>query len=159
MYKTVIWATDGSEGADAALTEALRLTDPTARIVAVHCDQRVAGGRAGGISYLADEDDIRAKIRSEVDAIRREGRRAELVVRSSHSAPAHVIAEVASELQADAIVCGTRGLGALSGALLGSVAQRLPHLAPCTVVIVPEGTRAHAVAATETPSAASGVRA
>jgi nucleotide-binding universal stress UspA family protein len=158
MYKTVIWATDGSEGADAALTEALRLTDPTGHIVAVHCDQRITGGRAGGISFLADENDIRAKIRAEVGAIRDEERQAELVIRSSHSAPAQVIAEVAAEFQADAIVCGTRGLGALSGALLGSVAQRLPHLAPCTVVVVPEGTRTRAATA-DTPSGATRVHA
>ena len=27
MYETIIWATDGSEGADAALDEALRLAE------------------------------------------------------------------------------------------------------------------------------------
>jgi nucleotide-binding universal stress UspA family protein len=38
MYQTVIWATDGSEAADVALTEALHLTEPTGKLVAVHCD-------------------------------------------------------------------------------------------------------------------------
>jgi nucleotide-binding universal stress UspA family protein len=141
MYQTVIWATDGSEAADVALTEALHLTEPTGKLVAVHCDQRITGGRAGGMSFLADEQDLRAKIKAQVEQVRAEGRNAELVVRSTHAAPAQVIAALAEELHADAIVCGTRGLGAFSGALLGSVAQRLPHVAPCTVVTVPERTR------------------
>ena len=40
MYKTVIWATDGSDGANTALMEACRLVDSSGRrIVAAHCDQ------------------------------------------------------------------------------------------------------------------------
>jgi nucleotide-binding universal stress UspA family protein len=153
MYQTVIWATDGSEAADVALKEALHLTEPTGRLVAVHCDQRITGGRAGGVSFLADEQDVRAKIKAQVEQIRAEGREAELFVRSTHAAPAQVIAAIAEELHADAIVCGTRGLGAFSGALLGSVAQRLPHVAPCTVVTVPERTRS--TTATEPLTSAS----
>jgi nucleotide-binding universal stress UspA family protein len=141
MYETVIWATDGSEGADAALAEALSLTEPSGRLVAAHCDQRITGGRAGGVSVLADEDDIRAKIQAQVEEVRAEGRDAELVVLSTRRSPAQVLAALAAETHADAIVCGTRGLGAFRGALLGSVAQRLPHVAPCTVVTVPKRMR------------------
>ena len=138
MYRTLIWATDGSEQADAALEEARRLAELTAaRIVAVHCDQYLVG-RAGGASFFADEEERRAKIRAQVSALRSAGLDVDLVVRRTHESPARVIAEIAESVDADFVVCGTRGLGAFSGALLGSVAQRLLHTAPCAIVAVPE---------------------
>jgi len=51
-------------------------------------------------------------------------------------APAQVIASHAREHAAGQIVMGTRGLGAIPGLLLGSVAQRVLHLAHCPVTLV-----------------------
>lgn len=48
-----------------------------------------------------------------------------------------MIAERARELGADAIVVGTRGHGPVAGLLLGSVTQRLLHIAECPVLAVP----------------------
>jgi nucleotide-binding universal stress UspA family protein len=136
MYKTIIWATDGSEGANRALQEALQLSKISgARIVAVHADQRLQG-RAGDWPLLADEDDLRLEIRRQVDALKREGIDIELVVRPGHQNAAHIVAAVAEELKGDVIVCGTRGLGALSGAFLGSFTKHLLHIAPCPVLAV-----------------------
>lgn len=134
--KTVVWATDGSAGAEAAFNVARRLL-PDSHVIAVHCDQRMVG-RAGGYSVLADEDDLRADLETKVEALRHDGLDIELVVRSGHDSPADAIAAVAAERGADSIICGTRGHGALSGALLGSVAQRLLHVAPCAVVAIPD---------------------
>ena len=137
MYTTIIWATDGSAGADLALEEALRLAGLTgARVVAVHADRRL-NGRASGWPVLADEDDLRQRIRGQVAQVRADGVDIDIVVRKTRHDPADVVATIASELGADLIVCGTRGLGALSG-LLGSFTQRLLHVAPCPVVAVPE---------------------
>jgi nucleotide-binding universal stress UspA family protein len=44
---------------------------------------------------------------------------------------------VAQTHDADAIVVGTRGHTALTGLLVGSVPQRLLHIAPCPVITVP----------------------
>jgi nucleotide-binding universal stress UspA family protein len=50
-----------------------------------------------------------------------------------------MIADLAREIDADAIVVGTRGHSPVAGLLLGSVTQRLLHIAPCPVVAVPAG--------------------
>ena len=51
--------------------------------------------------------------------------------------PAHDIADAVREAGADLIVMGTRGHSAISGLLLGSVTQRMLHVAPCPVLAVP----------------------
>lgn len=142
MYRTIIWATDGSDEADVALGEARRLVDPRGRIVVAHCDQRLMG-RAAAYPVYADEDDRRRKIREQVGELVREGFDADLVVRRSHREPANAVAQLARDVDADVIVCGTRGLGALAGALHGSFTEHLLRVAPCPVLAVP----AHEVAA------------
>lgn len=51
-------------------------------------------------------------------------------------APAEVIVEYAKRLHCDQICIGTRGRGSVAGLLLGSVATKVIHLAPCPVLLV-----------------------
>jgi nucleotide-binding universal stress UspA family protein len=132
MYRTIIWATDGSREADLALEDAVELAQAAGgRIIAVHCDQQLSG-RAAGWPVLPDEDDRRVKIRSQVEELHDQGIDVELVVRRTHHDAPVAVADIARELEGDLIVCGTRG------ALLGSFARRLLHVAPCPVLTVPE---------------------
>ncbi len=50
--------------------------------------------------------------------------------------PAKIIMDYAKEKKAHEIVMGSHGRGALSGAVLGSVAQKVVHLASVPVVLV-----------------------
>jgi nucleotide-binding universal stress UspA family protein len=148
MFDTIIWASDGSAAADLALSYAKSLADePDRRLIAVHCKELLVG-RVGGVPLLANEPDVEEKIRAQVDAALLEGIDASFhLVTAAAPSAAHAIAEVARELAADAIVVGTRGHTPMAGLLLGSVTQRLLHIAPCPVVAVParktERTREH----------------
>jgi nucleotide-binding universal stress UspA family protein len=51
--------------------------------------------------------------------------------------PANEVVKAASEEGADLIVAGSRGHSAITGLLLGSVTNRLLHIAPCPVLVVP----------------------
>jgi nucleotide-binding universal stress UspA family protein len=145
MYQTIIWATDGSEGAESALEEALSLAHLSGgHLIAVHCDQRF-NGRAGGWPGRVDEEDLRTKIRRKVDELKADDIDIDVVIRRSRQEAADTIAAAAAELDADIIVCGTRGLGALSGAFLGSFTQRLLHIAPCPVLAVGPRSELNAV--------------
>lgn len=50
--------------------------------------------------------------------------------------PATEIIEYAKENQIDLIVCGSRGLSALKGFIMGSVSRKLVHYSGCSVLVV-----------------------
>jgi len=138
MFRNVIWATDGSENAERALPTALDLVEQSGgKLFVVHANE-ILGGRAGGAPAYADEDDRRAELHAEVNRLLEGGIDAELhIVAGVQRHPADLIAKKAKELDADVIVVGTRGHGAMTGLLLGSVTQRLLHVSPCPVLAVP----------------------
>ena len=51
-------------------------------------------------------------------------------------APAEEIAQLAADLEADLVVVGTHGRRGLSRVLMGSVAEGVVRLSPCTVLVV-----------------------
>jgi nucleotide-binding universal stress UspA family protein len=138
MFKTIIWATDGSETADRALPYAKGLAEGADKtLVVVHVKELLVG-RGGGYPVYADDDELVAKIEAQVDEIRKGGVAVELKLATAASfGPAHFVAKIAEEVAADVIVVGTRGHGPIAGALLGSVAQHLLHDAHCPVLAVP----------------------
>ena len=138
MFKTIVWATDGSDAADAALPYAKGLAEGEGhKLVVVH-SKELLRGRAGGYPMNADEDELQAKIRRQAEELRSEGLDVTLRIEAG-AAPgaAHMIAEAARSFDADVVVVGTRGHTAIGGLLLGSVTQRLLHVAPCPVLAVP----------------------
>jgi nucleotide-binding universal stress UspA family protein len=140
MFKKVVWATDGSESADRALDLAKAIVQQDgAVLLAVHSIEVLAGpGSHGAFPVDPTEDETQAKIAKQVQELTSAGINASLkVVHGGVPSAAHVLAEVASEEGADLIVIGTRGHTALAGLLLGSVTQRLLHIAPCPVLVVP----------------------
>jgi nucleotide-binding universal stress UspA family protein len=145
MFKKVIWATDGSNAATAALPFARALAEEFGgELVAVHANE-VFAGRAGGYPVLADETDLVAGIRAQVDELRLTRIDASFkLITGVGVEPAQAIADLGEEIGADAIVVGTRGRSTIAGLLVGSVTHRLLHIASCPVLAVPKlKTRAH----------------
>lgn len=142
MYNKVIWATDGSEGADRALTHAKTLaSEDGAPLLAVYCVEYTLPGKGGGsFPVHANEGEVQDKIERQVAELSNNGTPATLEkTRSQVGGAAHAIADIAEREQSDLIVVGTRGRTALAGLLLGSVTQRLLHIARCPVLAVPPG--------------------
>ena len=63
MFETVVWATDGSESADAAMPYAKSLAQRDgATLVVAHAVEHMLGSRAHGYPVHVDEDQLKAKI-------------------------------------------------------------------------------------------------
>lgn len=138
MFKTIIWATDGSEHANRALDLARGLAEASsAKLIAVHVKE-ITVGRGAGYPVLYDEAEIEKQIQEQASELKSAGLDASYDQRGTTAGgAAHAIADAATEAGADLIVVGTRGQGPLSGLLLGSVTHRLLHVAPCPVLAVP----------------------
>lgn len=139
MYKAIVWSTDGSQNAERALPHVKELAKAEgATITIVHVVERIEGGGAVGVPRRADEAAVQAQLRDLTAGLTQEGFNVSLIVRGDVGArPAHEVVEAARDVDADLIVVGSRGLGAIGGLLLGSVAHRLLHIAPCPVLVVP----------------------
>src|SRR4051812_47501340 len=108
MFKTILWATDGSDGAARALPYALGLAETEKATLVVAHVREIFVGRGGGYPVLADETELRATISRQVEELRDGGLDATFVVRTCTSGhAAGTIAEIAGEVEADLIVVGT----------------------------------------------------
>jgi nucleotide-binding universal stress UspA family protein len=145
VFNKVIWATDGSEAADRALPLARTLaSESNAPLLVVYCEEFTLPGKGGGsLPVHANEEEVEEKIQRQVSDLSGDGLHATLEMdKSKVGGAADVIADIAAREQADLIVVGTRGHSVLGGLLLGSVTQRLLHIAPCPVLAVPARDRA-----------------
>lgn len=140
--KKIVIATDGSPSALEAVEYGLELAaDQGAEPIVVHVAPAtevipVAGYGMGGpvaVPHELDEYD-RASLDEAVEIAARRGLEAktELLVGNA----AHAIVAYADSVDADLIVVGSRGHGAIAGALLGSVSRRVLHEAKRPVLVV-----------------------
>jgi nucleotide-binding universal stress UspA family protein len=137
MFKTIVWATDGSELADSALDFVRDLArEDGSKIVAVHANELMRG-RSSGYPAMADEPDLEDKIGRQIKELTDVGIDAKVIIRSGHKHVAALIAEAADEVHADLIVVATHGAGGLKTALMGSVARALCHTAKTPVLVIP----------------------
>ncbi|HZT94471.1 MAG TPA: universal stress protein [Gaiellaceae bacterium] len=145
MFRTIVWATDGSELADRALEQVRELAQQHgSRIVAVHANELLRG-RFGGGPLFADEPELEEKIGRQVEDLRNTGIDATLEIRSGSRDVATLIAQATEDVEGDLIVVGTHGHGGLAATLMGSVARGLCHTARTPVLVVPPPARTPAM--------------
>lgn len=92
--------------------------------------ERLVGTRSDVLDYVADKILKDAKQRAKKGGAKR------IETVTAHGDPASRIVETAGERKADLIVVGTRGLGSMAGALLGSVSRKVSNIAEQNVLIV-----------------------
>jgi nucleotide-binding universal stress UspA family protein len=141
MFKTIMWATDGTPNADRALPYAKALAQQEgATLIIAHVIERYASHKASGLAVHADEEQVEAKLKELEAKLSGEGLNVALkIVNHVGPQPAHEIADLARDSGSDLILVGCRGHGAIPGLVLGSVTQRLLHVSPCPVLVVPPG--------------------
>jgi nucleotide-binding universal stress UspA family protein len=142
MYHRIVVGTDGSSTADCAVDVAgglALLMGASIHLVAAYRPVRAAAalvGIGGGQAGFGEEE------RSEAEAVLEQATarlgRATIAVTpvSRLGDAADVLLAVAEEVDADLIVIGNRGLTGVRRYLLGGVADRVAHHAPCSVHIV-----------------------
>ena len=147
MYRTIVVGTDGSATADravAAAGELARLSGAQLHVVSAYRPVRSAvlagvgamGAVAPAPAWLGDDERVAAE-----EVVRRAGEQlAQTGVSATPAArlgePADALLAVAEELDADLLVVGNRGMTGVRRYLLGRVADRVAHHAPCSVHIV-----------------------
>jgi nucleotide-binding universal stress UspA family protein len=138
MTRCVICGIDDSPAARKAAGVAAMLSEKLeARLVMMHAARLPVP--AHGMPYYdqALEDAVK---RGGMDLIERVQRDCGMPVAEAQvrlGPAANVLTEAAARLQADLIVVGTRGRGALKAAILGSVSSEVLSGASCPVVVVP----------------------
>lgn len=137
MVSRMVVALDGSEASDRTLPVLRQLTEPEGvRVEIVHVRERLVGRPAGPLRV--NEDELIDHVKAQAAELAGAGYDTHLHVETTvGTQPAHIIADLAEQCGADLILTGTRGHGPVAGLLLGSVATRLLHVAPCPVVVVP----------------------
>lgn len=99
--------------------------------------RRTSSAREEGPIH-ATEDEIQAGIRRQAEELSDSGIETSVEMSSVFlGGPAPAIAKIADRVDADLIVVGSRGHSAGIGLVLGSVAERLPHVAHQPVLVVP----------------------
>ena len=141
---TVLLATDGSKDAELATTTALDLANSTSselHIVLVE-EPAYAYVDPSGYPYFTDaelEHELEQQARMRLDAEVEKRRSAGGAVAEAHlrvGAAAAEIVDLAEEIGAGLIVMGSRGLGGIRRALMGSVSDSVVRHAHCPVLVV-----------------------
>lgn len=139
MSKTVVLGLDGSKDSARAIPYAVEEAGSNGKVVVIHVRELLIG-RAGGMPLVANEDEIEAAVRRQVEDMNAGDVTAELqVISAVAGGPAHVIADAAAKERADVIVVGTRGHRQIASMIIGGTTHRLLHLATCPVLAVPPG--------------------
>ena len=139
LRKRILLATDGSEEGELALQTAVDLANSTnseLHVVTVGLPDLPDYVELLEEAYRRLEREAQQTLEEQVKKIEEAGgiiAKAHLVMEGP---PAHEIVRLSEELSAGLVVMGSRGLGGMRRALLGSVSDSVIHHAHCPVLII-----------------------
>ncbi len=136
MFETVVVGADGSETASEAVRTAIdlvKLTGGRLHVVTAYRHEQLSGaGSAETPGALGSRDLAESVVADHVSRARAAGIESEGHARSGDAANA--ICDVATDVSADLIVVGNKGMTGMRR-VLGSVPNSVAHHAPCDVLI------------------------
>ncbi len=137
----IVVGTDGSSGAEAAVQKVIELAAGKGATIHLVC---AYPGRSTlerlGLTAKTDPVDMRGVA---VDVLARDERRFEeagfnVETHAQEGDPAETLVRIAGDTNAELIAIGSHGTGGLKRFALGSVASKLSHHAPASLLIVRE---------------------
>jgi nucleotide-binding universal stress UspA family protein len=138
MYKTILYANDGSEGAFKALGSAIemaRLTGARLHMVSVEeLPQFAEVVDEVRTAKAAADHRYHAVVRRAEEMVSAKGVAMDIHVVAGH--PVASIVDLAAQLGADLLVVGATGYAKLFGRMIGSRATRIVEVAACSVLVV-----------------------
>lgn len=138
--KRIVIAADGSPGGSAAVDAGLELAGTIGGVATIVCVRDSPPLLLGDPYYARKVSDELRDARDVVDDAARRATEAGVESESEilEGDAAEQILTLAHSRNADVIVVGSRGRGALAGAVLGSVSSAIVHGAECPVLVVKE---------------------
>jgi nucleotide-binding universal stress UspA family protein len=142
-YRRILWPTDFSPIAKAALPHALKIAREGGELIVLHVVSPTAAYPPGAMAatvWTTLEAEMRAAAKEQLDRATAivKARAGGLRIRSLlvYGSPFHQIPQVAKRLRCDLIVLATHGHTGLRHVLLGSVAENVVRHAQCPVLTV-----------------------
>jgi nucleotide-binding universal stress UspA family protein len=147
MYNTIVVGTDGSDTADVAVERAVELAQLTgATLHIVHAYQALSKSHIGSTSASGGPRINVASVNAEIAAVADDvcagpaGAAERAGVKFETHAlpgdPADALVAAASDIGADLVVVGNRGMAGKRRHVLGSVPNKVSHHCPCSLLIV-----------------------
>jgi len=136
VFEKILVAVDGSRFSDAAVTAAGSLAAKTgSEVEVVHVHEHLHS-RAGGIADLETSDEAETTVAAAVAKLTAQGVTAHgrVLEGGTRDVPRRII-DCADETGAGLIIVGRRGLSGLTEMLVGSVSNKLIHVANVPVMV------------------------
>jgi nucleotide-binding universal stress UspA family protein len=136
MFETVVVGADGSPTAAEAVrvaTELVKLSGGRLHIVTAYKPQQLHSAAGAEFAKSLSSDDLAESVLADLASRARAGG-VDVQTHMKDDAPADAICEVATQVKADVIVVGNKGMTGLRR-VMGSVPNSVAHQAPCAVLI------------------------
>jgi len=136
VFETVVVGADGSDTAAEAVrvaTELVKLSNGNLHIVTAYRPAQLRSEAGGEFSESLTSGDVAEAVLADL-ASRARTSGVAVDTHLQNGAAADVICEVATQVKADVIVVGNKGMTGLRR-VLGSVPNSVAHQAPCAVLI------------------------